>query len=122
MLDTHFLSLCMCLSRLSTVTDGRDVCTYHIHGADTQIVMLGGFVVESTSGRHDNNASAGIDGERAVAVAVGDLKQQARDGSTLHLNHKSAAGGVFEHVRCVFALQESEKHEKKKNNNNNNNK
>jgi hypothetical protein len=105
----HFLSLSFQL-----LDSARQIYTYHIHGADAQIVVLGGFVVESTSRRHDNDARAGIDGEGAVAVAVGDLEQQARDGSTLYLNHKSPAAGILEHVRRVFALQESGQEEKKK--------
>lgn len=68
--------------------------------------MFDGLVVQSASGRYDDDARARIDGERAVAVAVGDLEQQTRDGSAFHLDNKSPAGGVLEDVGRVFALRE----------------
>lgn len=99
---------------MATRSDIASSKTYHIHGADAKIVVFGSLVVERTSRRHDNDARARIDGERTVAVAVGDFEQQARDGSALHLNDKRAARGIFEHVRSIFALQESGHFERKK--------
>lgn len=68
--------------------------------------MFDRFVIQATPGRHDNDARAGIDGEGALAIAVGDLEEQTGDGTALDLNNKGSASGVLEDIGSVFALQE----------------
>ena len=64
--------------------------------------MFDVLIVETTSRRHDNDARAGIDGKGAVTIAVSYFEQKTRDGSSLHLNNKSPASGVFKDVSRVL--------------------
>lgn len=82
----------------------QERATYHIHGADAQVVVFDGFVIQAASRRHDDDARAGINGEDTVSVTIGNLEQQTRDGTALHLDNKRSARGVLEHVGCVFTL------------------
>ena len=50
------------------------ISPYHIHGTDAQVVMFDRFVIQSTSGRHDDDACARIDRKDTVTVTIADLE------------------------------------------------